>query len=73
MHTENHKNELSVKIENINSCLRENRAPRLAEQYQILVADKSLKQRDVCINDPVPTGQQVLDAAGYIPTKISSF
>lgn len=68
MHTENHKNELSVKIENINSCLRENRAPRLAEQYQILVADKSLKQRDVCINDPVPTGQQVLDAAGYIPT-----
>ena len=57
-----------IPLEDITVCLREQRPPRLAEQYKIVVADQHLKQQAVCINDPVPTGQQILEAAGLTPS-----
>ena len=59
---------LPIPLEDIIACLREKRPPRPANQYQIVVANEHLEQQAVCIDDPVPTGQQILEAAGYTPT-----
>jgi hypothetical protein len=56
-----------IPLEDILACLREQRPPRLANQYQIVVANEHLEKQVVCIDDPVPTGLQILEAAGYIP------
>lgn len=56
-----------IPLEDIIACLREQRPPRLANQYQIMVVNEHLEQETVCIDDPVPTGQQILEAAGLTP------
>ncbi len=66
MKPENTQPKLSV--EDITECLMENREPRLAKQYQINVADKNLEPSQVLVSDPMPTGQQILEAANYFPT-----
>ncbi len=58
----------SIPLEDITACLREDRSPRLADQYQIVVADDCFEQHTICIDDPIPTGQQILEAAGHTPT-----
>lgn len=56
-----------IPLEDILACLREQRPPRLANQYQIVVANEHLEQEAVCIDDPVLTGRQILEAAGHTP------
>lgn len=56
-----------IQLEDILACLREQRPPRPANQYQIVVSNEHLEQKAVCIDDPVPTGQQILEAAGHTP------
>ena len=52
-------------IEDIGAAVREGRPVRLARAYRIAVSDQSLDFRTVAVNDPVPLGRQILEAAGY--------
>lgn len=51
-------------IEDIAECIAEGRAPRPHGPYSIRVGDADLKFRQVRIEDPTPTGRQVMGAAG---------
>lgn len=52
-------------IEDIGAAIREGRPIRPARSYRIAVGDQSLDFRKVAINDPVPSGRQILEAAGH--------
>ena len=54
-------------IEDIAACIAERRAPRQYGPYRITVGDADLKFQGVLIDDPIPTGQQVLEKAGLYP------
>jgi len=58
-----------ISHEDISEALNNGRPLRSAERYKIKVADQSLQCQKTLINDPVPTGRQVLEAAGYIPVE----
>jgi len=54
-------------IEEVATAIREGRVLRPADFYRIVVADDQLINRDVDVADPVPTGRQILQAAGVQP------
>ena len=54
-------------LEDIAKCLAEGRAPRQHGPYQIAVGNEKLDFRCVRIDDPVPTGRQILIAADARP------
>ncbi len=54
-------------FEDIAACVAEGRAPRQHGPYRIMVGDTDLKFRDVLIDDPIPTGRQVIEKAGLYP------
>lgn len=67
MSNSNTETQSPIPLEDITACVRNQTPPRSADQYQILVIDESMAQQTVCIDDPVPTGLQVLETAGYLP------
>lgn len=54
-------------VEDVGSALSAGREVREHGPYRILIGDEGLNYRTAMINDPVPTGEQVLDAAGLLP------
>ena len=54
-------------LEDIEACTAEGRKPRQRGPYRIMIGDADLKFLDVRINDPVPTGRQVLEKADLHP------
>lgn len=55
---------MSHEIEDIQEALKVGRAVRSHGPYRILFAHENLNFRAIEINDPVPLGRQILDAAG---------
>ena len=55
-------------FEDIAVCIEEGRVPHQHGPYRIMVGDTDLKFQGVLIDDPVPTGRQVLEKAGLYPT-----
>lgn len=53
-----------LKIEDILACIREGRKPQDHGPYKIQVGDQDLTFTGVIIEDPVPTGRQIIEAAG---------
>lgn len=53
--------------EDIQEALIANRPIREQGPYRVLIGDESLTYRPVVIEDPVPTGRQILEAAGARP------
>lgn len=53
-----------LKIEDIMTCVREDRKPRDHGPYKIQVGDQNLDFAGVVIDDPMPTGRQIIEAAG---------
>lgn len=51
-------------IEDVATAIREGRPLRPADLYRIVVADDQLRDRNIEVSDPVPTGRQILQAAG---------
>ncbi|NOZ51693.1 MAG: hypothetical protein GXP08_00920 [Gammaproteobacteria bacterium] len=60
-------NEERIALEDIAVCRREGRPLRPAHRYQIQVVDSSMQGSLIEIDDPIPTGRQILEAAGRIP------
>ena len=54
-----------LKPEDILTCIREGRKPRDHGPYEIQVGNQDLKFTDVVVDDPKPTGRQIIEAAGY--------
>ncbi len=52
-------------VEDIGAAVRAGRPIRAARSYRIAMSDQSLAFRPVTIPDPVPTGRQILEAAGF--------
>ena len=55
---------LDTDIEDISACAAEGRAPRAHGPYRVQIGDADLTFRPARIEDPTPTGRQILDAAG---------
>ena len=53
--------------EDVAACIKEGRTPREHGPYRIQIGDADLSFKDVLIEDPVPTGRQVLEKAGLYP------
>jgi hypothetical protein len=53
-----------LQTEDVATAIREGRPLRPADSYRIVVADDQLHNRDIEVTDPVPTGRQILQAAG---------
>ena len=53
--------------EDVAVAIREGRPLRPADSYRIVVADDQLRNRNIDVADPVPTGRQILQAAGAHP------
>ena len=64
-----YSNEKRVKRENIALCRQEGRPLSIAEHYLIQVLDPNGQGTLVEIDDPVPTGRQILSAAGKTPVE----
>ena len=54
-------------LEEIAVCIAEGRKPRQHGPYLIAIGDKKLDFRGVQLDDPVPTGRQILNAADVRP------
>ena len=54
-------------VEDVAAAIREGRSLRPAALYRIVVLDDQLHERHVDLSDPVPTGRQILQAAGSRP------
>lgn len=54
-------------IEDVAASIAAGRKPRAQGPYRMEVGDAELAFRPVRIEDPVPTGRQVLEAAGTLP------
>lgn len=59
--------EQTVVVEDIEACVREGRSPRDDAHYLVKFGDEQLHYREAVIEDPVPTGRQLLEAAGALP------
>jgi len=59
---------MNTEIEDVSAAHQARKAIRPHGPYRIKVGDAELKYTDVVIADPVPTGQQILDAAELRPT-----
>lgn len=69
MNSKTPSNQNRVERENIALCRQEGRPLRPADHYQIEVLDPNWQGNLVDISDPVPTGRQILTAAGKIPAE----
>ncbi|QKS26733.1 multiubiquitin domain-containing protein [Vreelandella titanicae] len=69
MNSKTLSNQNRVERENIALCRQEGRPLRPADHYQIEVLDPNWQGNLVDISDPVPTGRQILTAAGKIPAE----
>ncbi|WP_205579517.1 multiubiquitin domain-containing protein, partial [Pseudomonas aeruginosa] len=56
-----------VDVEDVGSAVAAGREVRKHGPYRVQVGDHNLHYRPVVISDPVPTGNQVLEAAGLSP------
>ncbi|MDH4570506.1 hypothetical protein E8E95_27835 [Pseudomonas sp. BN414] len=56
-----------VDVEDVGSAVAAGREVREHGPYRVQVGDHNLHYRPVVISDPVPTGNQVLEAAGLSP------
>jgi hypothetical protein len=56
-----------VDIEDVNAAVLAGREVREHGPYQVQIGDENLDYRPAVISDPVPTGEQVLQAAGLRP------
>lgn len=54
-------------IEDVQEALRVGRAIRSHGPYRIQIGDERLEFRSIVIDDPVPTGRQILEVAGVHP------
>lgn len=59
---------MSADIEDLLEVRGAGRALRPHGPYRVKIGDAELTFRDLILADPVPTGQQILDAAGLRPT-----
>ena len=67
MQTQNPGDDSRIPLEDIGAAIREGRGLRLAHLYRIVVANEQLNERNLDLSDPVPTGRQILQAAGVRP------
>ena len=56
-------------LESIATCIAKGQKPRQYGPYLIKVGNADLKFQEVLIDDPVPTGRQVLEKSGLVPAK----
>jgi hypothetical protein len=56
-------------IEDLEDCIRSGRPVREARSYRIRHADETLEFKPVLVDDPVPTGRQILQAIGLRPVE----
>lgn len=56
-----------IPLEDVSAAIREGRDLRPAHLYRIVVADEQLQERHLDLSDPMPTGRQILQAAGFRP------
>ena len=56
-----------VELEDIAACIAEGRTPRPQGPYLVAIGDEKLDFRGVQLDDPVPTGRQILIAADARP------
>ena len=54
-------------LEDIAACISEGRTPRAIGPYLVAIGDEKLDFRGVQLDDPVPTGRQILIAADAQP------
>lgn len=57
-----------LNIEDVNAAVLSGRPVRDHGPYEILIGNDELQFRPILIEDPVPTGEQILKAAGLRPT-----
>ncbi|MEC7792448.1 MAG: multiubiquitin domain-containing protein [Pseudomonadota bacterium] len=57
--------ETGADIENVMVCVTEGRKPRDHGPYMVKVGDHNLKFVDAVIDDPTPTGRQIIEGAGF--------
>lgn len=69
MGTETTKTTEHVSLEEIAAACREGRPLRFADRYQIEVANEKMEAQQVMIDDPVPTGRQILEASSLLPAE----
>jgi hypothetical protein len=69
MDTETTKTTEHVSLEEIAAACREGRPLRFADRYQIEVANEKMEAQQVMIDDPVPTGRQILEASSLLPAE----
>lgn len=55
----------NTRIEDIGDCIREGRRPAEDGPYRIRTGDENLEFAATIIADPVPTGRQIIEAAGH--------
>lgn len=56
-------------IEDVEACARERRLPRRGMHYRVKIGNERLEFREAVLNDPIPTGRQIADAAGGHPVE----
>ena len=54
----------TIEAEDLLNCVREGRKPRDRGPYKVLIGDRDLNFTDAVIEDPVPTGRQVIESMG---------
>ncbi len=64
MHTQNPSEDSPIPLEEVSTAIREGRCLRPAHLYRIVVLDENLAERHADLTDPIPTGRQILQAAG---------
>lgn len=55
----------TLQIEDLLAALRDGRKPRDHGPYKVLVGDNDLNFSDAIIDDPTPTGRQIIEGAGF--------
>lgn len=58
-----------IPLEDIRTAIQEGRSLRPAHLYRITVLNDQLHERHLDLNDPVPTGRQILHVAGLQPVE----
>ena len=62
-------NTLTLELKENSDCDENRDSPHNHGPFRVLIGDKDLKFREVVIQDPVPTGRQIIDAAGFGPAE----
>ena len=56
--------------EDVEACIREGRRPREHGPYRVRIGDADFAFNAYRIDDPIPTGRQLLESAGARPTEV---